>query len=391
MTLTPIFNAWQRGAWIGRVGHTGEGVERTARGGLNGMPTAREDNQNNNRAQRRNMWGRRVVLSQVKCRVTAASAGLVLVLLAGCEAELRLEGVEATSAKPIHRTDQFLAIERAGDRIVAFADHGVIVDGQMTEGELTWQRTELSESAPNFIDSTQCADGSVYALSFQNELWSAADGKWQNTAVPTEEQLQSVACDAQNTLWVSGAFSTLMSSADQGASWQDFSMYEDFTLTGLAFGDAQTGYAVGEFGSLVKTEDGGESWNMLDPITDDFYPLAVHFTSANEGWVSGVLGIVFHTEDGGATWQLQDTETVASIYGFVTDETAVYAFGDLGALLRYDASSGRWVDLPSPEIPVHYAAAVPVPNGLFLVGGWGVAFEVPVSPAQAAPVDGGAF
>ncbi len=322
--------------------------------------------------------------------LTVAWFGVWLIALAGCEAELRLEGVEATLAKPIHRTDQFLALERSGNFVAAFADHGVILEGDLGSGTLEWARRELPDPAPNFIDSTQCPDGQIYGLSFENAVWARSEAGWSDVAVTTEEQVQAIECDANGALWVTGAFGTLLRSVDGGAQWDDLSLYEDFTLTGIAFADAQIGYSVGEFGTLIKTEDAGETWDILDPIADDFYPLAVYFSNADEGWVSGVLGLVFHTADGGVTWQRQETATMASIYGFTVAGEALFAFGDLGALLRYDGDSGSWVDQPSPEIPVHYAAAVALDSGLLMVGGWGVALEIALGgSATVDTVEGG--
>ena len=311
-----------------------------------------------------------------------ATAGLGLV---GCEAELRLEGVDTTLSQPVRRTDQFLSIERAGDgSLVAFADHGVLIEAASGADPIAWTRVELPEPAPNFISSATCPDGAVYGLSFENELWSRTAGAWNSAPVSSQEQLQALTCNEAGDLWVSGAFGTLVRSSDGGASWDDFSLYEDFTLTGITFADDQTGYAVGEFGTLVKTSDGGESWEMMDPITDDFYPLSVHFNGQDEGWVSGVLGLILYTNDGGMSWETQDTATQASIYGFVTAEANTYAFGDLGALLRYDAESAAWVDQPSPDIPVHYASAAALDGRLLLVGGWGVVMEVAVTASTAS-------
>ncbi len=314
------------------------------------------------------------------------SLAVATVGMVGCEAELRLEGIEKTKSQPIRRTDQFASLLQAGDgTLIALADHGVLIEASPQDyatSPINWTRVELPES-PNFIASTACIDGSVYSLSFENELWSRSDEGWSAVAVNTQEQLQAVACTPSGDIWVSGAFSTLLRSSDAGASWDEFSLYEDFTLTAISFVDADTGFAVGEFGSLIKTTDGGESWEMMDPITEDFYPLAMHFDSPEEGWVSGVLGLILHTTDGGFTWQSQKAETVASIYGFTRSEDALYAFGDLGALLRYQ--EGVWIDQPSPEIPVHYASALKLDGRVLLAGGWGVVVEVPIATAAAEP------
>ena len=305
----------------------------------------------------------------------------------GCEADLRLEGVDATRQQAIRRTDQFLALERAGDgSLLAFADNGIVLEAKAGGGALDWRRTHLENGKPNFIDSTTCPDGRVYGLSFENQLWYRTEGVWQSTDIATQEQLQAVACNAASDLWVAGAFATLLRSADGGNTWEDFSLYEDFTLTALAFPDEQHAFAVGEFGTLVKSVDGGNGWEVMPPIADDFYPLSVHFANAKEGWVSGVLGLVLYTDDGGETWSTQNVATEAALYGFVASGEQLFTYGDLGALFQYDPREGVWRDQPSPEIPVHYAGAVALDGKLLLVGGWGVVMEVPIASSLTAAI-----
>ena len=306
--------------------------------------------------------------------------------LMGCEAELRLEGVEATLAQPVLRTDQFLAVSPSGpDAIVALADNGVVLEGTATNGVLSWQRQvlaarEVGLPQPTFLASTDCPDGSVVALSFENEIWTLSGGNWRAEAVDTEEQLQDVACSSDGTLWTSGAFGTLLSRPTGSTDWVDHSFYDDFTLTAMSF-VPQTGasFAVGEFGTFAKSTDSGDTWDILAPIAEDFYPLDVYFTDANTGWVSGVLGVIYATKDGGESWSKEPSETEASIYGFTEIGDRVFAFGDLGTLLEYESSQMRWVTHPSPETPIHFAAATGFNGGLLVAGGWGLLQQLPLS------------
>ena len=326
-----------------------------------------------------------------RCWIQPGEAGRALCLLSlsaallGCEAELRLEGIDATLAEPVLRTDQFLAVARSGpDSVVALADNGVVLHGTESEGLIAWERRILSPSQPDlprptFLASTECANGTVFALSFENEVWHLAAGGWEGQLVETEEQLQDIACAPDGALWVSGAFGTLLSRDTTESEWSDHSFYDDFTLTALTFiPGTQTGFAVGEFGSLAKTVDGGASWALLDPITDDFYPLDVHFANAESGWVSGVLGVIYATKDGGASWSKEPTAAEAAIYGFTSAQGRTLAFGDLGTLMEYQSETAQWVTHPSPETPIHFAAATPSGDGLLVAGGWGLLHHLPL-------------
>ena len=322
-------------------------------------------------------------------RISQHSALMTLSLLGcllGCEAELRLDGVEATLAQPVLRTDQFLAVSPSGpDSIVALADNGVVLLGTAENGALSWRRQVLAarESGlpqPTFLASTNCPDGSIVALSFENEIWTLAGGGWQAEAVDTQEQLQDVACSSDGTLWTSGAFGTLLSRPPGSTDWVDHSFYDDFTLTAMSFvPQTGTSFAAGEFGTFAKSTDSGATWDILAPIAEDFYPLDVYFTDANTGWVSGVLGVIYATKDGGESWSKELSETQASNYGFTESGDRVFAFGDLGTLLEYESSQMRWMTHPSLETPIHFAAATAFNGGLLVAGGWGLLQQLPLS------------
>lgn len=329
----------------------------------------------------------------ISCLVTNCASALVLCsLVAGCEAELKLNGVRQAQVAPILRTDQFLAVSKsADDTVIGFAENGIVIFG-MGDDKPEWRRKILApasagEVAPDFIASSTCAGGAVLGLSFQNEIWRFEKDDWSVEPVDTQEQLQDVFCGDDNSTWVSGAFGTLMVKPDSGGDWVDKSFFDDFTLTAMSFiSDASAGYAVGEFGSIVKSLDAGITWEFLDPIADDFYPLDVHFTNEHNGWVSGVLGVIYATLDGGNTWQKQETETDASIYGFVEVDERLFAFGDLGTLLEFVPSSNKWVVHAAPKTAIHFAAAIPFNKGLVLVGGNGLVEYLEIGKAANGKV-----
>lgn len=316
-----------------------------------------------------------------------AISSVVFAALLGCEAQLNMQGVEATLQQPIRRTDQILTMEVDKQGVItALGSAGLVLTGTHQKGEVTWQRGQLVGERPaSFIRSTTCADGTQVALTFHNEVWvrsvDAAD--WQEMPIEFDGQVEDVACRLENQIWVSGAYSTLLKSDDLGASWEEFTADEDATLTSIQFVDDETGYAVGEFGMLLKSTNGGDSWDTMEPIGDDFYPLSVYFTNANEGWVSGVLGIIYYTRDGGESWERQLVDSHASIYGFFEAYERTFAFGDQGALLRLDGE--HWVDQPSPELPIHYSAGVQLEDGnVLLVGGFGLTVTLPVTKSAAS-------
>lgn len=301
------------------------------------------------------------------------SVVIVLSLASGCEARLDLEGVENTLKQSVRRTDQLLSIEQLSDgSLIMFGNDGLLLTKSI--GNQDWHRTQLRQDniSPNFIDSTVCNDQTIVALAYENQLWVSSDNgaNWTTQVIPTQENLQAVDCTSTGDIWVVGSFSTLMKTEDRGLNWTTNSMQEDSMLTQVSFISENTGYAVGEFGLLLKTEDSGANWELLDPISDDFYPLAAYFQDDQNGWVGGLQGVIMKTIDGGRSWQRQVVNSEVPIYNFVS-AGVMYATGDRGTVLKN--SGNEWNPVDVPEIPTYYRTGVVLDdNSMLLAGGWGV-------------------
>ncbi|RAO76244.1 glycosyl hydrolase [Dyella jiangningensis] len=74
-------------------------------------------------------------------------------------------------------------------------------------------------------------------------------------------------------------------------------------LNGLAVAGKRM-VAVGQRGHIVTSDDNGASWQQAKvPVSSDL--VAVSFPTPQQGWTVGHDGVVLHTADGGATWSLQ--------------------------------------------------------------------------------------
>jgi photosystem II stability/assembly factor-like uncharacterized protein len=63
-------------------------------------------------------------------------------------------------------------------------------------------------------------------------------------------------------------------------------------------------FAGGEHGLIITSADNGQSWQQA-AVPVDVTITAVGFANARDGWAAGNSGVILHTSDGGATWQLQ--------------------------------------------------------------------------------------
>lgn len=295
-------------------------------------------------------------------------AGLIPLVLAGCEAPLNLSGVEQEQNKSLHRTDQLQAMAATDAVQVVVGNNGLVLT--RAPGEQEWQR-QILPGEPGLIDVAACPDNTLIALSFEKQLWRSDDNgaAWQAFDLNTPENMLDLTCAPDGTYWAVGSFSTFLSSRDGGESWHEDSLNEDAMLTSIQFLDAQLGYATGEFGVVSRTVDGGASWEVLAPMRDEFYPQTTLFTDADTGWSVGLDGMVLHTRDGGESWQLSPTPVAAPLYGLFEAQGALYALGENATVLK--RTDNQWSPVPVPARPVYLRAGLATEQGALVAGGNG--------------------
>ena len=303
---------------------------------------------------------------------------LVLTLLGACEAKLDLAGVEQTLNASSLRTDQYLTMDAIGQRTVLFGDNGTVLLSD-NDGE-SWRRISLAEH-PSFISSSVCPDESIVALSFDKRVWRSTDNAetWSFTAVDSQEDLQTIYCSIDGSLWITASFSTLLHSTDTAKSWNEQSLNEDAMLTHVQFFDELVGVTAGEFGVFFTTSDGGDTWQAGGSIGNEFFPLDVWFRNKATGWAVGLNSVIFSTNDGGQHWRRQTVQSVAvPIYTLLGNDQQVFALGDNGTALRL--RDDEWLKLDGIKTPVHFGAGRILNDGNLLVaGGWGTILKIDAS------------
>ena len=302
--------------------------------------------------------------------------GLVTLVL-GCQGG---EHESSSSDTPISvRSDRLLSVAHSGSQIVVVGARGVVISS--SDGGQNWSRDILRVAetviTPSLISITSCPDGSFAALDAERHIWVSKDGTggWTPQVLETMENPMAITCDWTGNYWVVGSFSTLWTSADQGASWREQSFNDDLIFTTVQFPAPGEGIITGEFGAFLVSHDGGKTWLRDHDIPNEFYPEAAFFQrDARVGWVSGLNGIIMHTVDGGASWVREKTGVAAPLYGFAAGLDVIYAVGDQGVVLR---RSGEQWDIASKRITFTYlSSGMVLDNGDLLVVGGNGAFEL---------------
>lgn len=302
-------------------------------------------------------------------------------LIAGCEARLNLSGVEWQRAQTKMRFDMYQAIASNGTVTVTVSSTGAVLVSD--NGGFTWVRKEL-DGNPTLIDVAACPDGRFVALDTRRLIWTSGTADdWISKPIDTEENVLSLTCDPRNRVWVTASFSTLLNSADDGASWETTSLEEDLQFTTIQFVDADWGVATGEFGTVVITRDGGASWEPGEYIPNDFYPMAAVFTDAQHGWAVGLNGIAWVTDDGAASWRRVDVPFPTPLYGVTAGHDRIYVVGEGGTIFFWDGSTWQ---LPArlPNLMSYLRAVEVVDDSTILVaGGFGALMRVMTSDRAA--------
>jgi len=302
----------------------------------------------------------------------------VLAMLAGCGRT----GSDAAPAQQqaVLRTDQFQAAASNGKLAVAVGGRVALV----TELDGAASMRVTLPGTPALIDVASCADGSFAALDFYRKVWVSDDSAahWRSHSIDGSWRPLALTCDTRNKIWVVGSGTTIASSVNQGASWEQHDFKEDAMFNSIQFVDGDNGFITGEFGALYRTTDGGAHWNAAPRIPNEFYPYAALFVSPREGYVSGLAGAMLRTVDGGASWTTLDNPGALAQFGLARQGGAIYSVGMGGSLQRLD--NNRWTALEhGPQTPAFLRAIAPAGAGRLLIAGALGAFKLVPASAVA--------
>lgn len=248
---------------------------------------------------------------------TFKMAGLAALLLAGGLAIATAQdapaggvALKAATVVPHATQAELLAVARAGQRLVAVGDHGVIL---------------LSDD--------------------QGKTWS------QSKQVPFDGLLTSVSFVDDRQGWAVGHAGVILHTQDAGQTWtlQRSDTSTDRPLYAVHFFDAQHGVAVGLWSLVLLTEDGGKTWapQTLQPPEGarkaDLNLLSLFVNAKGQLFASAEKGMVLRSDDQGRTWSYLNTGYPGSFWtGTALPDGTLLLAGLRGSMFRSADEGKTW-------------------------------------------------
>lgn len=249
----------------------------------------------------------------------------------------------AAAVRVPHATQAtMLASVRAGSRIVAVGDHGIVLlsdDSGKSHRQAKAVPTDVTLTSVSFVD-----DRHGWAVGHWGVVLRTTDGgeTWtlQRTDAQQDRPLFAVHFfDGQHGVAV-GLWSLVLVTQDGGGHWEavempipDGSKKADFNLLGL-FADAKGHlFAPAERGMVLRSDDQGHHWSYLATGYKGSFWTGIA-TPDGKLFVAGLRGSLYRSADDGRTWSRIDTRSKSSITALVIDGSQVVGVGLEGLVLH---------------------------------------------------------
>ncbi|OJA79008.1 glycosyl hydrolase [Burkholderia ubonensis] len=209
-------------------------------------------------------------------------------------------------------------------------------------------------------------------------LLSDDDGRtWrQSRRVPVSATLSAITfADAQHG-WAVGQWGVILATADGGETWekQRIDTSVDQPLFSVIFTNARDGIAVGLWSLMLQTHDGGRTWTRTTlpkpPGGGKADRNLYHIFSDRQGalYIVSEQGTVLKSTDGGANWRYLQTGGKGSLWtGVAMPDGRIVVGGLLGSLFQSSDGGATWAPL-NPGTKSSITDVVATGNGLLAVG-----------------------
>lgn len=239
--------------------------------------------------------------------------------------------IQSSPIVPLAAEGLLLDLAKAGDRIVAVGDHGIVV-------------------------------------------WSDDDGvSWSQSEVPVQSMLTSVAFADPDHGWAGGHGGVLLATVDGGLTWESVAnpTVEDDSFLDLLVLSRQHIIAVGAYGLYCESNDGGTTWKTRYVLEEDMHINRLFLTRNGEILLAGESGTLARSDDAGKTWYPIPSPYEGSLYGLFELSGGRWLIHGLRGNVYVSNDRGtNWVRVPV-EQEVLIMAGIETPGGKVVLAGLG--------------------
>ncbi len=173
----------------------------------------------------------------------------------------------------------------------------LVLDAVEAEKQTVSRRTDMFQASAGNGQALVVVGGMGAVLSSSDE-----GNSWQRQVLPGKPFLidiaacpdgRFVALDVGRRVWLGNA---------SGAVWKEQAIDTIEALQAITCDPRNRIWVVGGFSSLLVSADDGKSWTTTS-LDEDLHYTSIQFIDRDEGFASGEFGAVAHTSDGGVTWQ----------------------------------------------------------------------------------------
>lgn len=283
---------------------------------------------------------------------------------------------------------QLLDIARAGDRLVAVGERGVIilsddhgaswrqapVPVSVTLTALHFPQPELGWAVGHAGTILHSSDGGEsWSLQFDGNAANRKYLAWAQQRVQDLEDALAAAEDEALLEELEYVLEEASFAADDAGGAIDTGPADPFL--DVLFLDARTGFAVGAYGMLYRTDNGGNDWEIATTGIDNadryhYYALAAG--SNGRLYLSGEAGLLFYSSDTGVTWERVGDLYDGSLFGVAVRPGELYAYGLRGHVFRSVDGGVSWEETHNAERYSLYGGTRLADGHILMVGSGGL-------------------
>jgi photosystem II stability/assembly factor-like uncharacterized protein len=238
-----------------------------------------------------------------------------------------------------------IAITRAGDRLVAVGEHGVITYSD--DNGVTWRQGSVPVTVTlTCVAFVNAQDG--WAAGHYGVILHSTDGG-------ADWALQLNGLQA-NALTLAAANAAVAQTNHSDAAQHALRRANFFVAAGpdkpflsIRATDPEHVTAYGAYRMVMRSADGGATWqdeslHIGDPLSHNLYDITA---VGSDLFIAGEIGMVFRSTDGGQNFAQVTAPTDATLFGAVgTGPTNLVVFGIAGQAYRSDDSGQDWTTVP---------------------------------------------